>query len=394
MALTLKTKTEISDFIRGLTLYGVGGGGDPALGTAKLTEVLEKNGSIEMVDAESLPDDVLTCCVFGMGSVAPTGSRPGAFGQQVRVTRDPNIRAVQELERLTGKKISVVVPSETGGLNTANALHAGAMLGRVLVDGDYCGHAKPELCQSSPVLNGTDVMPFAVCDDWGNVVHVVKAASPAAMEALGKQISIITKAPDRFAVCAHAGMLMTAAEMKRCLAKGSLSKAARVGRAIREARECGKNPPEAAAEAMGGRILFKGIVTAMDWESGGYMSGSTYLYGMESFAGERFKIWFRNENHLAWRNERPTAMSPDVIAVVDLDTGEPITNSVLKTNDRVAVLGAPHVFCRTAAGIAAMGPRHYGFEMDYQPIEALWTTQNDLGSKRSWRRSDGAYHQK
>lgn len=372
MALCLRNETDIGDFIRGVTLYGVGGGGNPVLGTARITEILEKFGVVELIDPASIPDEEMTCCVFGMGSVAPTSDQPGIYGQRARQTKDPNVRALQELEKLTNTNIAAVVPSETGGLNTVIGLHAGAMLGKKIVDGDYSGRAKPELSQAIPVVNGKDIMPFAVCDDWGNVIHIIKTASPATMEAIGKQISVITKAPDKFAICAHAGMLMPAREMKKHIVSGSLSQATLVGRLIREANACGAGAAEAAAKGMSGRVLFKGNVTELIWESGGYMSGYAYVDGSGDYSGSKFKFWFRNENHLAWRDGRVVAMSPDLIAVVRQDNGEPITNGVLTKGDAIAVLGAPHMPSRTEASIAAMGPRHFDFDMDYVEIEKLW----------------------
>lgn len=370
--LRLKNETDIKDFIRGLTLYGVGGGGNPALGIARMTEILEKYGVVELVDPKSIPDDELTCSVFGMGSVAPTGDRPGAYEQHTRETKDPNVRALAELEAMTGRKIGAVVAFEPGGLNTSIGLHAGAMLGRKIIDGDYAGHAVPELCQVTPAIYGRDIMPFAICDNWGNVIRVTKAASPSAMEAIGKQISEITKAPDKFAICAHAGMLMPAREMKKYIVPQTMSKAAKVGRLIREANEGGADVATAAAAAMEGRVLFKGRVTDLDWASGGYMSGYSYMDGMGDDRDDQFKIWLRNENHLAWRNEQVVAMSPDVIAVIRLENGEPITNSVLAKGDEVAVLGAPHPPLRTKEALTLLNPRYFGFDIDYVEIEKLW----------------------
>lgn len=372
MALIIKNETDIGDFIRGLTLYGVGGGGNPVLGFARIKEILEKNGVVELVDPESIPDDEWTCSVFGMGSIAPVADRPGAYGQQARETKDPNVRALAELEAMTGKKIGAVVAFEPGGLNTTIALHAGAMLDRKLVDGDYAGRAVPELCQTTPAILGKDMMPFVICDDWGNILHILHTAGPAALEAIGKQVSVITKAPDKYAICAHAGMILSAAEMKACVVPHTMSKAAAVGRAIREANERGTDAPEAAARAMGGRVLFRGTAAGSEWQSGGYMRGYSRFTGTGPNEGSDFQIWLQNENHLAWRDGCVVAMSPDVIAVVRAADGEPITNSVLKKGDEVAVLGAPHKALRTKAAVELLGPRHFGFALDYSEIETLW----------------------
>jgi DUF917 family protein len=56
--------------------------------------------------------------------------------------------------------------------------------------------------------------------------------------------------------------------------------------------------------------------------------------------------------------------------VVAAETGEPITTEELRYGFRVAVLAAP---CdprwRTPEGLALVGPRYFGYDLDYVPIE-------------------------
>ena len=48
---------------------------------------------------------------------------------------------------------------------------------------------------------------------------------------------------------------------------------------------------------------------------------------------------------------------------------EPITNTDLEEGTLVAVVGAKNERYRTEKGIKFLGPRHYGFDLDYIPIE-------------------------
>lgn len=372
MATYLRSITDIRDFIRGCTLFGVGGGGNPLLGIARMEEILKKNGIIELIDPKDISDEEMTCCVFGMGSIAPNENVSGAYAQLSRVTKDPNIRALQELEKLAGCKISAVVAFEPGGVNTSIGLHAGAMLGRKIVDGDYSGRAVPELCQTGPVMYGKKVTPVAICDDWGNIIHIKDTASNAALEGIGKQISIVTKAPDKFAICAHAGMLLSGSEMKKYIIPNTLTKALEVGRTIREANEKGKDAVDAATEYICGKVLFKGIVSSKDYISTGYMIGDTVIKGYEEFEGSEMRVWYKNENHIAWKDGKVIATSPDIIEIVQLKDAEPITNSNLSVGNEVAVIGAPHLAYRTPEALSLMGPKYFGFDIDYMEIERLW----------------------
>ena len=60
----------------------------------------------------------------------------------------------------------------------------------------------------------------------------------------------------------------------------------------------------------------------------------------------------------------------DLIAVLDMETAEPITTEGLRYGFRVAVIAFP---CapqwRTEAGIALVGPRYFGYDVDYISVE-------------------------
>jgi DUF917 family protein len=56
--------------------------------------------------------------------------------------------------------------------------------------------------------------------------------------------------------------------------------------------------------------------------------------------------------------------------VVDTGTGEAKINTYIDAGERVAVIGAkgPEIF-RSERGLSGAGPRYYGFDIDYLPIE-------------------------
>ncbi|MEM2143708.1 MAG: DUF917 family protein, partial [Candidatus Thorarchaeota archaeon] len=81
----------------------------------------------------------------------------------------------------------------------------------------------------------------------------------------------------------------------------------------------------------------------------------------------------KNENHMSWLDDRYWVMSPDLIEIIDQKTGEPITNTDLKKDDLVSVVGmktASPIF-REPAGLQCLGPSHFGFDTEYVPIEEL-----------------------
>jgi DUF917 family protein len=55
---------------------------------------------------------------------------------------------------------------------------------------------------------------------------------------------------------------------------------------------------------------------------------------------------------------------------MDAENGGPITTEELRYGFRVIVIGAPCVpDWRTEAGLALVGPRYFGYDIDFVPVE-------------------------
>jgi DUF917 family protein len=140
---------------------------------------------------------------------------------------------------------------------------------------------------------------------------------------------------------------------------------------VRQALKEGRDPIAAILQETGGWLLFKGEVTARRWEDrSGYHRGEHDLAGIDEFQGHTFRLWFKNENHISWLDDRPFVTSPDILAIVDLESLAPLVTPAIRDGHRLAVIGvrarAPF---RTPAGLELLGPRHFGFDLDYAPIE-------------------------
>jgi len=369
----LKTKQECEDFVRGCTLMGTGGGGSPARGHQRFAEALESGLKPGWTDVRDIPDDAWVVCPFLMGSIAPKTAEDLAEMSELGLTRVtyPNaiMNAIQELETYTGKKIGAVIPIELGGGNTAESVVQAARLGIPCVDGDYTGRAIPEITQITPVIFDKPLDPLSSVDEWGNISIVKTAINPAMAERIGKYLAVAAHG----LVC-MAGILLSGRECKQIAVAGTLSLCLELGRAVREARERGADVPTAASKAMKGWVIFKGTVTGKSWEDrAGYYWGTHTLTGIEEFAGQTFRVWFKNENHMSWLNDQPFVMSPDLVCLVDRRSGEPKTNDLVAEGDVMAVIGAkaPEPFVTQPKGLEVLGPKHFGFDYPFVPIEKL-----------------------
>jgi len=369
---SLTSRQDCEDLVRGCTFYGTGGGGNPKQGLKRLYETLEEGTEVGWVDITEIPDDAWTCTAFMMGSIAPMA--PEKLREMERFGLPGNTyvasvgEAIKELGEYAGVDISALVAVELGGSNTAEPLIFGAQLGIPVVDGDYAGRAVPEEAQCTPYIYGKDSFPQVSVDQWGNVIIIKKACNPFMLERIGKYISVAA-----FVGVSLAGTLLEGREMKEALVEGTISKSLGLGRRIREARERGDDPVKAAIEYTKGWLLFEGEVTEKEWEDrDGYMFGTTHIKGSGEFDGKKMDVWFENENLVSWMDGEPFVCSPDLIVVVDRATGEGFTNTDLDAGHQVAVLGIKGLeVYRSERGLAAAGPRYFGFDIDYVPIEEI-----------------------
>ena len=370
----LRTQEECEDLVRGLCFRGTGGGGRPSRGLELLLRQLEAGREIHWVDLNSLPETAWTVTVAGMGGRAGGGgneeelAKLGCFEEKY----DPlglAVAAVRALEELEGVKVEAIVPGETGGTAVPSAIASALEFGVPVVDGDYAGgRAIPEVPQALPELKGVPVCPMSFVTRWGDVVILKETVSSAMADRIGRMITVASYGPVGFS-----WYLMQAGQVKEVVATDTLSAALHVGRVIREAREKGADPVAEAIEAVDGWLLFEGQITASevaDEESYAFGLGTHTLQGLRGHEGHSFKVWYKNEYHVSWLDDKPFVTSPDCMIIVDRETGEPAISYDFSVGDKVAVIGRKaHEAHRTKEGVRALGPRHFGFDIDYVPIE-------------------------
>ena len=362
---------EAIDFVRGCTFYATGGGGLPENGIESLMSEINEKGFVQITDISEIPDDAVAVCPFLMGSIAPhdeaTLKEMAGFGFIDGVNKEKArlAKAIQELEAYTGVKTTVVVPIELAGANTSGPISAGSSLGMMAVDGDYCGRAIPEILQITPYLYDRKWLPVASVDEWDNVCIIKKATNLRVVERIGKLISA-----GAYGLAGQAGFIMSGKELKETVIAGTLSKSYELGKFIREAQEAHLDHiPQKIAEKVGGWVLAEGKRTDFEDEDRiGYYWGTTTIL---SDSGDEYKIWFKNENHVCWKNGEPFVSSPDLICVVDRHTGEPIPNPKMRQAQDVAIIVLPcDERLRQDKIKKVLDPQYFGFEdISYVPVE-------------------------
>jgi hypothetical protein len=365
----LENRQQVEDFVRGCTFFGTGGGGLPENGIDSLMTALNDGHEIGWVDAESIPDDAMSVCPFLMGSIAPhtedTIKEMSSYGMtdetSVNPERDRMSKAIGELEEYTKQKFDVIVPIELAGANASAAIAAGAQRGMVTVDGDYTGRAIPEIVQITYNYDGHKLAPIASVDEWGNVCIIKNAINPRTTEHLGKLISVAG-----YGLAGQAGMALEASKMKKTVIKNTLSESYEAGKLLREAKEAGKDFVQELMTFLGGYVIGRGVIVEKDdRDTDGYYWG-TYTVDCGE---EELKVWFKNENHVLWKNGSPYITSPDLICAIDTDTGEPVPNPSSYEGQNVAIVA---LACKDEQkNSTLLTPRYFGFDIDHVPIDSV-----------------------
>lgn len=363
---------DAEDLILGCLILGTGGGGKPERGLQVFEAALEENLDLRWVDVEDIPDDALTVQPYGMGSVAPvtqaTLDEIQRAGLKEVYPLTSMVEAVKELGAYLGRPITCIVPAEPGAANLPEPLVVGARLGIPVVDGDYAGRCIPEEMQTTPFLYGKHSYPFSAVDRWGNVTICKHTQNPLMLERIGKFLAVAAFGNTHMASTALSGK-----EMKEIVVRGTVTASLEIGRAIRRARQEGGDPVDALLRVVGGWRLFDGIVVKKDWEDrDGYMFGTVEIDGDGKYAGHTLKVWFKNENHVSWLDGAPYVCSPDLLTLCYPD-GRGTVNTTIAEGEQVVAVGIKGVEAfRSQYGLDyASGPRYFGFDIDYVPVEVL-----------------------
>ncbi|MBA7684954.1 hypothetical protein ES703_93367 [subsurface metagenome] len=102
----------------------------------------------------------------------------------------------------------------------------------------------------------------------------------------------------------------------------------------------------------GGKELFRGKIQKIEMRTAeGFDFGKTTIEGTADYKGKTFVIDSKNENMIAWQDEKPMIMVPDLTAMMTTG-GEPLSNADTKEGMEIAVIGihAPEPWLRTPDG--------------------------------------------
>lgn len=344
---------------------------DPSQSIEDVKTALLEGKVFRTITTEDVPDDGMVVAVQGIGGGGPWQHVIDRTTEQGLETIDDQRRAVVELfSEYTGKDVAALVRSEAAGA-TATALLLGADMGIPTLDGGITGRAVPEVQQSIPWINGIASVPTAIITPWGDQIIIKHAVDEYRVEDISRAIAVASAGDATITMTPMSG-----SDLDRGILKGNLSEAELYGRTVREAREAGDDPIAALVEVAGGYKLFEGVVTkSEDRGDRGFNWVEAEFAGVDEYAGRSYRVFVKNENIVAWIDGELDAISPDYIYNLDPDTGESTLGvgfGGYVVGEKVAMVGVPApAQWRSEKGVELIGPRHFGFDFDFIPIEDL-----------------------
>jgi DUF917 family protein len=332
--------SNLKSIARGCALLAAGGGGDVDSTLIMAVRATNAHGPVAVVRVDDLADEslVMPCGLIGAPTIATERLWSGDEGRVL----------VDAVEQLHGAPVAALMPFQIGGANGLLPIVWAAVLGLPVVDADGVGRAFPRLTQQAMHLARVTASPIVLTDGRGNDV-VLHTLDDLAAERLASRTAATLGG-----VCAAALYCMRAEVARTATIPGSLSHALAIG--VDSA-----TPPAV--------LLAEGRVTAIERRvERGVATGSATVRGTGSEARRELRLEIQNGYLLAIEDGELLATVPDIISVLALETGEPLSTERLQRRERVAVVAsaAPDVWT-TDAGLSVAGPGAFGYDVTYAP---------------------------
>lgn len=352
------SKDDVDNIALGASVLGAGGGGNVEAGILLLKHAMEIHGNVRLISLDELRDDDF---VVPMGEMGAPVVGLEKFGE----THGPKL-VVEFLCEKIGRKATAVTAVEVGGSNSMVPMVAALSLGVPMVDSDSMGRAFPETQMTSFHLNGLVASPLALMDERGNKV-MIETIDTFWAEKIARTITSLMGARSCVATFGMDGKTA-----KACCIGGTISLSQRIGEALRTSH-AGEARLDSLTTLVNGTILFKGKITDVNRQTiGGFNKGDVSIQGVDEFSGAPCKITFQNENLVCQVGSKVVATVPDIITVLNSETLAPITTEELRYGYRTFVVGIPAApIWRTEKGIKIAGPRYFGYDLNYTPVEIL-----------------------
>jgi DUF917 family protein len=348
---------DLRALARGCAVFGAGGGGDPTMGYWMAREAIRRHGPVPVVDLEELRQDdglILPMAMVGAPLVFEEKIPNGAEGARIRAV----------YERHFDRPVVALAPAELGGIEGLLPVAWAAQASLPLADCDLMGRAFPEIHMCTPTLHGVSIGPVVLTDERGNVATFTTTSGPWAERLVRPTCTAMGNS------ASMAVFPMTVRRAREVSVRRSVSRALRIGRLVGERTG---DPLSVLGRELGAVRLLEGKVVDVErWTTAGFARGTATVEGTGPDVGRLLRLEFQNENLVALSEGEVVASVPDIITVLDAQGAEAVVNERLRYGQRVTVVAFPcDAAWRSPEGLRLVGPRAWGYDVDYVPVEEL-----------------------
>ncbi|WP_134698673.1 DUF917 domain-containing protein [Ammoniphilus sp. YIM 78166] len=359
------TEHDIPSLACGARYLGSGGGGDSTLLQFLALRAIREEGPVTLLSPIALADEEWVVPVAIMGS-------PTIFSEKL-LRGSEIVGAIHMLEQDKEISARAVMGIEIAGMEAMVPVLAAAISNLPLVDCDGMGRAFPELQMTTFHAFGIHAAPLMMMNERGKCYRI-SGASNEEVEHEARH-----KVMELGGWAAIAGYPMQGRAVREVVIHQTFSLAIRLGEAVRAAMGNIDQIVGALVRHFENSIygtpckLIEGKVVDLHRNMvGGLLRGNLIVEGTGFYVGEQVEILFQNEYLFAKKGERALAMVPDLICVLDADTGNPIMIEDLENHRKVWIVAIPSPpLLRDAKMLEIVGPKCFGVGKEFYPIEHL-----------------------
>ncbi len=377
--------SDIRQVFLGGKVLACGGGGEIEWAEPILKEMEEKGLRVRIASLDDLrsKDNVCVPGGIGAGSTAEVRERLRTVAQIAPPEKLlPTMArvALDSFEKYTETKFDKFLAVNVGPVLWGLPLYLAALRKVACLDGDCAGRAIPEWTTTTLNVKRLRLAPAIIVSAYGDEVSIRSTKTNERTEQVGRAVAVECGGWCVMMTCPTIGV-----RLRNAFVPGTITKAHKVGAAIAEARKKGRDPIDPCLKAAQGTRVFEGrIISHERKEHGGFMFGEVLVKGSNVYSGKTCRIYQKTEYNIAWINDKVVATCPDSICIVDRHTAEGLTSfpdvgvgpfqrvrdADLRPGREIVVFGIrAHPLWRTKRGIELFGPKHFGFNIPYIPVD-------------------------
>lgn len=296
--------TNLLAYSLGATLLGSGGGGHPKILYDLISYLMDIHGIVKILSISDLKEDDLVVPLAMVGA-------PLIFSEKI-----PNTCMFDELYTNIKKdyphKRIVLMPAEIGGCNALTPMILALKYSLPILDADLIGRAFPKINMCKPAVLKRPCNPTYVSDLLGNSIRL----DLNRLELLELMVRDITVRFGSFSGIAT--FLFDGKNAENYIIEGSISHALEYGQQLLNPRDF--------ISSIQATLIGDGVITDVYHEmKNGFLLGHTIIKNNEN----HYKIYYQNEYLKICKNGVDVDGSPNIIAIIEKKTGQPLTSEAL-----------------------------------------------------------------